>query len=95
MDEILDLVDDNDIVIGQIKRSESNGASNIRVINIFINLPDGRFIIPLRSSNRRIFPSCYDFSVGGYVESGDSYEKTAYKELEEELRISDIQLEEI
>lgn len=95
--EILDLVDENDNIIGQEERNIAfkNGRKNVRVINIFIYNSDNRIIVPLRSSNRRIYPNCYDFSVGGFVTSGDSYEKTAYKELEEELGIKDVELEEI
>lgn len=93
-DELLDLVDDNDNVIKQIKRSESKGVRNVRVINIFITTKDNKLIVPLRSHDRRIFPNCYDFSVGGYVEAGDSYEYTAHKELQEELGI-DGELKEI
>lgn len=96
-DEILDLVDDNDNVIGQEERTIAlkNNRKNIRVINIFVYTSDNRIIVPLRSSNRRIFPNCYDFSVGGFVTSGDGYEKTAYKELEEELGITGVKLEEL
>lgn len=95
--EMLDLVDDNDNIIGQEERNIAfkTGRRNIRVINIFIFTTDNKIIVPLRSSNRRIFPNCYDFSVGGFVTSGDSYEKTAYKELEEELGIENVKLEEI
>lgn len=95
--EMLDLVDNNDKVIGQEERNVAlkNGRKNIRVINIFVFNSENKIIVPLRSSNRRIFPNCYDFSVGGFVTSGDSYEATAYKELEEELGIKDVVLQEL
>ena len=95
MDELLDLVDDNDQVIDQIRRSQSTGVQNIRVINIFVTTPDGKIIVPLRSANRRIFPNCFDFSVGGFVEAGDTYEETAYKELAEELGLTNTPIKEI
>ncbi len=95
--EMLDLVDENDNVIGIEERNTAlkQKRNNIRVINIFITTSDNKIIVPLRSPNRRIFPNCYDFSVGGFVTSGDDYEKTAYKELEEELGIRNVKLEEI
>lgn len=95
--EMLDLVDENDNIIGSIERNIAlkEQKNNIRVINIFITTSDNKIIVPLRSSNRRIFPNCYDFSVGGFVTSGDDYEKTAYKELDEELGIKNVKLEEI
>lgn len=95
--EMLDLVDKNDNVIGQIERGEyfKKGLNNTRVINIFIKTSKHKIMIPLRSSNRRIFPNCYDFSVGGFVMSGETYEQAAYRELEEEMGIKDVSLEEI
>jgi len=95
--EILDLVDDNDNVIGQEERNEAlkKDRKNIRAINIFIYNKEGKILTPLRSANRRIFPNCYDFSVGGYVSSGEGYLQTAYRELEEELGIKNVELKEI
>ena len=52
-------------------------------------------LVPKRSSNRKIFPNCYDFSVGGHVNSGESYEKAAYRELKEELGIDNVKLQEV
>lgn len=95
--EIIDLVNEEDYVIGQEERVEAvkNGRRNIRVINIFIYNSDNQIILPLRSANRRMFPNCYDFSVGGFVNSGETYEEAAYRELEEELGISGVELKEI
>ncbi len=96
-EEILDLVDDNDNVIGTIKRSESDkkGFKNFRAINIMIFTYDNKILVPKRSSNRILYPNCYDFSVGGHVASLESYEEAAYRELEEELGITGVTLEEI
>jgi len=95
--EFLDLVDEDDNVIDKDERENitSLNQKNYRVINIFIFNSEGKMIIPRRSSNRRIFPDCYDFSVGGHVSSGESYEEAAYKELREELGIENVILEEI
>jgi len=48
-----------------------------------------------RTSNRRKFPNCYDFSVGGHVNSGEKYEEAAYRELKEELGIENVKLKEV
>ncbi len=66
-----------------------------RVINIMIFTSNNKIIVPKRSSNRRLFPNCYDCSVGGQVSSGETYEHAAYRELEEELGITNVELEEI
>lgn len=95
--EYLDLVDENDVVIGKEDRNVIyiNNLRNFRVINIMIFTSDNKIVVPKRSSNRRVFPNCYDCSVGGHVSTGETYEQAAYRELEEELGIKDVKLEEI
>ena len=95
--EYLDLVNENDEVIGKEDRDiiYKNGWRNFRVINIMIFTSDNKIIVPKRSANRRVFPNCYDCSVGGHVSSGETYEQAAYRELEEELGITDVKLKEI
>ena len=95
--EYLDLVNENDEVIGKEDREiiYQKNMKNFRVINIIVVANDGKIVLPKRSNNRKLFPNCYDFSVGGHVSSGETYEEAAYRELEEELGISNVELEEI
>lgn len=95
--EYLDLVNENDEVIGKEDRDiiYQNNWRNFRVINIMIFTSDNKIIVPKRSSNRKVFPNCYDCSVGGHVSSGETYEQAAYRELEEELGITNVKLDEI
>lgn len=88
-DEILDLVDENDNVIGKKLRSEiyAEHLSNFRVVNAFVINSRGEFWIPRRSPSKRIFPSCLDMSVGGHVETGETYDETFKRETAEELNI--------
>lgn len=89
MDEYLVLVDDNDTVIGKKLRSEvyAEGMSNFRVINAFVVNTKGELWIPRRTAHKRLFPLCLDVSVGGHVESGESYEETFARETQEELNV--------
>ena len=88
-DEYLDLVDENDNVIGKKKRSEiyAQGLSNFRVVNVFVINSKGAIWVPRRASDKRIFPSCLDVSMGGHVESGETYEDALKRETREELNI--------
>lgn len=93
-DEYLDLVDEDDNVIGKKKRSEiySESLSNFRLVNAFIVNSKGELWIPRRTADKKMFPLGLDNSMGGHVESGESYEEAFGRELKEEL---DIDLEKI
>ena len=89
IDEYLDLVDENDNVIGKKRRSEiyAENLTNFRVVNAFVVNSKGEIWIPRRVANKRIFPLCLDMSMGGHVESGETYEETLKRETLEELNI--------
>jgi isopentenyldiphosphate isomerase len=88
-DEILDIVDENDCVIGQKKRSEiyRQRLCNFRVVNAFVVNSLGQLWIPRRSAHKSIFPLCLDVSMGGHVETGETYEYALQRELKEELNL--------
>ncbi len=88
-DELLDIVDRNDSVIGRKQRSEvyAAGMVNFRVVNAFLINASGQLWLPRRSAQKRIFPLGLDMSVGGHVESGESYEAAFRRELYEELNL--------
>ncbi|MCX6780683.1 MAG: NUDIX domain-containing protein [Candidatus Magasanikbacteria bacterium] len=88
-DELLDLIDDNENVIDTKPRSEiyAAGLHNFRVINAFLVNSNGELWIPRRTAHKRIFPLCLDMSVGGHVESGESYDFAFKRETQEELNI--------
>lgn len=89
VDEYLDLVDENDNVIGKKLRSEiyAENLSNYRVINVFIVNSKGKIWIPRRIASKKIFPLCLDMSVGGHVKSGETYEDALKHETKDEINI--------
>lgn len=94
-DELLDLVDQEDRVVGVLRRSEvyRRGLTNFRVINAFLVNARGQLWVPRRAPTKRICPLALDASVGGHVTSGESYLKAFRRELGEELRIDLAQVE--
>jgi isopentenyl-diphosphate delta-isomerase len=88
-DELLDLVNEHDEIVGVMERGEvyASGFSNFRVINCFIKNKQGQIWTPVRQSNKRIFPNALDMSCGGHVSSGETYLEAFKKEMMEELNI--------
>jgi len=89
-EEILDLVNENDEVIGQQSRAEiyRQNQSNFRVVNLFLVNQQGQLWIPQRTTTKRIFPNCLDMSMGGHVDCGESYRDALKREVSEELNMS-------
>ncbi|MFF4313688.1 NUDIX hydrolase [Streptomyces sp. NPDC001507] len=88
-DEILDIVDENDQVIGISPRGEAY-ARGLRHRCVFIQARDaaGRVFVHRRTPTKLVFPSLYDMFVGGVVGAGESYDDAALREAEEELGVS-------
>lgn len=88
-EEILDLVNEHDEIIGNMPRSEvyAQGLHNYRVINCFIRNSEGKLWIPRRKPTKKLFPNGLDFSCGGHVSSGETYLEAFQKEMLEELNI--------
>ncbi len=89
-EEILDLVNENDEVIGQQSRAEiyQQNQSNFRVVNLFLVNAKGQLWIPKRVATKKLFPLCLDMSMGGHVDSGESYREALKREVSEELNMS-------
>ena len=48
---------------------------------------DGKLLLDLRSSARRLCPNCWDM-VGGHVEPGETSKETLCRELQEEIGVT-------
>ncbi|MDT0611341.1 NUDIX hydrolase [Streptomyces lancefieldiae] len=87
-DEILDIVDENDRVVGQARRGDAY-AQGLRHRCVFVWARDarGRVFVHRRTATKLVFPSLYDMFVGGVVGAGESYDDAALREAEEELGV--------
>jgi 8-oxo-dGTP pyrophosphatase MutT (NUDIX family) len=88
-DELLDITDENDKVVGQARRSAAY-ARRLRHRCVFVLVRDGtdRVFVHRRTARKLVFPSRYDMFVGGVVGAGESYDEAALREAEEELGVS-------
>lgn len=92
-DEIIDIVNNNDNVIGQELRSVAHrhGLQH-RGVNILLITPERRLIVQQRSKQQETFPNALDCSVSEHVKAGESYQQAAKRGLQEELGIRDLQI---
>lgn len=89
-DELFDLVDLDDHVIGQVRRGDAhrNPALIHRSVQILVVASDHRLLLQRRSATKDLFPGFYCASASGHVASGEDYLTTAQRELIEELGIT-------
>jgi isopentenyldiphosphate isomerase len=88
-DEILDIVDEQDRVVGQAPRGEAY-ARGLRHRAAFVLVRDehDRVFVHRRTARKLVFPSHYDMFVGGVLGAGETYDEAALREAEEELGVS-------
>jgi isopentenyldiphosphate isomerase len=88
-EEILDLVDEANQVIGKVRRAEVHGnpALGHRAVHVFIVNHQGQYFLQKRSKLKRVQPGKWDTSVGGHLSTGETYEGAALKEMSEELGV--------
>lgn len=91
-DELLDLVNDRDEVIGTVYRNKYDHSAAgkkgyIRAVELFIQNDEGEFWIPKRTAHKVIAPNGLDYSAGGHVGSGQTYLEAMIHETEDELNL--------
>jgi isopentenyl-diphosphate Delta-isomerase len=85
-EEYFDIVDANDNVIGRAPRSEVHARKLLhRAVSVFVFNSGGQFLLQKRSATKDEYPGRYTSSASGHVSSGENYDETAPRELEEEL----------
>ena len=88
--ELLDLVDADNTVIGTVDRSRVHGAPALRhrAVHVLVYDDRGHLLLQKRSAGKEIQPGKWDTSVGGHLESGESYPAAAVRETAEELGLA-------
>jgi len=93
LEEFLDIVAENNKVIGQEKRSivHQSGLWH-RGVHILLFTPEHKLVIQQRSQRRKQSPGALDCSVSEHLKAGESYLAGAIRGLEEELGIKPVPL---
>lgn len=85
-EELFDICDADDRVIGVAPRSEVHAKNWLhRAVHVFVFNPAGELLMHLRSATKDQYPSTFTSSASGHVSSGESYESSVERELWEEL----------
>ncbi len=93
-EEMVDVVDNNDVVIGSAPRKGIHKTDKMhRSVHIFLINSSGRIWLEKRAANTDTFPKYYNSSAAGHVSLGESYEEGAIREIEEELGIKNANIE--
>jgi isopentenyl-diphosphate delta-isomerase type 1 len=92
-EEIFDIVDAEDRVIGQAPRREVHARHlSHRATHVLVHDEAGRVFLQRRSLTKDAFPGCWDSSCSGHLDTGEDYETAARRELGEELGWHDARL---
>ena len=89
MSELIDVVDENNIVVGQEMRDvvHSKGLFH-RAVNIFIFNSNGQILLQKRSATKDVCPSTWDLSTSETLKVEETYLQAAIRGLQEELGIN-------
>jgi isopentenyl-diphosphate delta-isomerase type 1 len=85
-EEIFDVVNERDEVIDRKPRSEVHRLGLLhRAVHVFVFNSRGQIFLQKRSMKKDKHPGVWDSSASGHVDSGEHYDATAVRELQEEI----------
>lgn len=85
-EEIFDVVNERDEVVGRRARSEVHRLGlRHRAVHVLVFNARGEVFLQKRSLNKDRQPGVWDSSASGHLDSGESYDACAVRELREEL----------
>ena len=93
MEEMVDIVDENDNVIGTVTRSEMR-KKNLKHRSTFILVFNSKreMLVTKRTKTKDVYPGMYEMFHGGTVSHGETFEENAHKEIKEEVGIENADL---
>ena len=87
-DEVFDVVNERDEVIGQLARREVHRQGlKHRAVHVLIFNARGELFLQKRSLKKDNHPGVWDSSAAGHLDTGEDYDVCAMREVQEELGI--------
>lgn len=88
-DELFDVVDELDAVIGQQRRADVHAQGLLhRAVSVFVFNSSGQILLQLRTATKDEYPLCWTSSCSGHLDAGEDYDTAAVRELQEELGLT-------
>ena len=88
-EEIFDVVNERDEVVGQERRSEVHRLGlQHRAVHVLIFNGRGEVFLQKRSMKKDTFPGVWDSSASGHLDTGETYDACAVREVREELGLT-------
>ena len=85
-EEIFDVVNDRDEVVGQKTRREVHALRLLhRAVHVLVFDSRGNLFLQKRSMKKDCFPGAWDSSASGHLDADESYDACAVRELREEI----------
>lgn len=87
-EEFFDVVNEDDMVIGDASRAECHEQGLIhRSVMFFVFDSERKVLVTKRTQNKDFFPGYFSIVLGGHVHSGESYKEAAVREIKEEIEV--------
>lgn len=95
-EELFDVVDENDEVVGQATRAEVHARGLLhRAVHVFAINGRGELLLQQRSRLKDVHPGVWDSSVSGHLDAGEGYREAAVREMAEEMGIEGVEPKEV
>ena len=88
-DEVFDVVNDRDEVVGRATRREVHAKRLMhRAVHALVYGRDGRVFLQKRSMLKDTSPGCWGAACSGHLDSGEDYDAAVVRELDEEIGLA-------
>jgi isopentenyldiphosphate isomerase len=85
-EEIFDIVNDRDEVVGRCARADVHRLGHKhRAVHVLVYNRRGEIFLQKRSMLKDTFPGAWDSSAAGHLDCGEDYDQCAVRELREEI----------
>lgn len=87
-DELFDIVNEEDKIIGQATRKEVHRKGYIhRSVFFYLFDKQGKIFVSQRTANKEFYPEYWSIVFGGHLQAGETYENAVVREAKEEAGI--------